>query len=108
MSCKEDGCFRMAKVISTEPLPSRASTLLSKWDLKEANYSDEDLSKATVLMTWSSKLSDRVLSKTKSLEAIQLFSAGADDVPFGLIPSKIRLFSNAGAYWRPSPNTLGP
>ena len=88
----------MAKVISTELLPAAASTLLSRWEIKEANYSDEDLNKATVLMTWPSKLSDSVLSKMKSLKAIQLFSAGVDDVPFGLIPSKIRLYSNAGGY----------
>ncbi len=85
-------------MISTEPLPARASNLLSRWELKEVNYSDEDLNKATVLMTWPSKLSDRALSKMKQLDAIQLFSAGVDDVPFGLISSKVRLFSNAGAY----------
>lgn len=88
----------MAKVVSTEPLPARASTLLSKWELKEANYYDAELANATVLMTWPSKLSALALSMMRKLEAIQFFSAGVDDVPFGLIPSKIRMFSNAGAY----------
>ncbi len=89
-------CITM--IVSIEKLPEKALALLSGQQVANGKYSDEDLAKATVLMCWPSQISEGLLRKTPNLSAIQTLSAGVDDIPYSLVPSKVRLFSNANAY----------
>lgn len=82
----------------TDFLPTEAVELLSEWKLYGTNEPSVTLEENEVLMTWPSSITERLLYSMKSLKAIQLYSAGSDDIPFSLIPKNVRIFSNAGAY----------
>ena len=87
----------MAFILSTDSLPASSRAVLERWEIGNID-SEDDIAKATVLLTWSGWLSKGQVSKMKALQAIQVLSAGVDDVPFSLIPDNVRVFSNAGAY----------
>ena len=85
-------------IVSTEKLPSEALQALQGYEIADGRYSDEDLESANILMCWPLQITEEVLRKAANLSAIQTFSAGVDDIPYGLIPDSVRLFSNANAY----------
>lgn len=84
-------------IVCTDSLPSEAIKILSEWRIDGTGASKDALEKDEVLMSWGG-VSNKLLSSMKSLRAIQLFSAGAEDLNFSLIPPNVSIFSNAGAY----------
>ncbi len=64
---------------------------------------EEALAKADVLFAWNppKELSEDEYARMKNLRFIQLISAGANHVPFSLIPKEIVIASNVGAFAEP-------
>lgn len=97
----------MAKVVlSSIRLPEEGrSRLVNYAEVYELpNVSEGELenvlARVNILMCWCGGDFDLVrwISHMRSLEAIQLFSAGVDHMPFSAIPSNVKIYSNAGAY----------
>lgn len=59
---------------------------------------EEVLTNAEVLVTWGQDFDYKEIMKMKKLRAIQVLSAGVDQIPFKEIPSNVSIYSNAGAY----------
>lgn len=82
----------------TDTIPTEALEILSEWKFDGPEAPATDLERNAVLLTWPGGVTEKLLRTMKSLRAIQLYSAGVDDLPFSLIPKDVRVFSNAGAY----------
>ncbi len=96
-------------VLSTVKLPEDSLKALSNLaevyelpNLSERGL-EEVVPRVNVLMCWCSREFDlaKWISRMANLEVIQTFSAGVDHLPYGVIPGKVRIFSNAGAYSEP-------
>jgi phosphoglycerate dehydrogenase-like enzyme len=61
------------------------------------------LQSAALLLSWNfpREISDSEYPYLQNVKFIQLMSAGADNMPFGKLPSHITVASNAGAYAEP-------
>jgi D-3-phosphoglycerate dehydrogenase len=87
-------------IASTEKLPPRALMLLKRWDVKNRNYTDEDLARADVLIGWEENVTSDLIRKAKKLRVIQTLSAGVNAIPFRLLRN-VRVFSNPAAFANP-------
>lgn len=85
----------MTKIFSTKKLEGLAAEILKDWQVEY-----QDPQGAQVLMATPVEVRELV-PRMPSLEIIQTFSAGVDGLPFELIPFKVKLFSNAGAFSLP-------
>jgi phosphoglycerate dehydrogenase-like enzyme len=87
-----------AAVFVTDSLPPEALSILSDFEVFEANASDEQLAKCEALICWPSRVKRETLGKMRSLRAVQTMSAGVDVLDFASLPAGVEVFSNAGAF----------
>lgn len=88
-------------IFSTDRLLEDAWDVLSGLGLVEAEADDETLAKCEVLLARPSKITKSLMTKMKSLKVVQTMSAGVDEVDFQLIPPRVSVYSNAGAFAAP-------
>ncbi len=71
-------------------------------DLSDVDRS-EAIVQADVLLAWNplEELKPEEYQNMENLQLIQLLSAGADHVPFSLVPPEVTIASNVGAYAEP-------
>lgn len=72
-------------------------------DLSDLRERAKALEKAFALLSWNPmlELKPEEYEELKSLKFMQLLSAGADHVPFSLVPPDVTIASNVGAYAEP-------
>lgn len=85
-------------IFATGKLHDEARSILNDFGLVEGQADDATLAKCVVLLSWPSAVDRGLLSRMKSLSAIQTISAGVDDIDFSSLPHGVMVFSNAGAY----------
>ncbi|WP_069806937.1 2-hydroxyacid dehydrogenase [Vulcanisaeta thermophila] len=96
----------MKTVLSTVNLPERAREALRglanlvEWPSLNESERLDVLRRTHVLLCWCTRefRLEEWVRYMESLELIQTFSAGVDHLPFNVIPSNVRIHSNAGAY----------
>ena len=86
------------KVFVTDSLPAEARDILSGFEVYETATDDTALSECQALICWPSRAKAELLQKMKSLRMVQTLSAGVDAFEFNLLPPRVQVFSNAGAY----------
>ncbi|HLI46329.1 MAG TPA: NAD(P)-dependent oxidoreductase [Geobacterales bacterium] len=85
-------------IISFVKLPEEAKKILKGYEVVDGNITDEILQKAKVILAFPRTINETIIKKAKNLEAIQTITAGADGLPYSILPRNIKVFSNAGAF----------
>ena len=85
-------------ILSADLLPDRCAEMLSEFGLKSASEDRNDIREANILLGARATIRKAIQTGMPNLEVIQTFTAGVDDLPFDLIPKKVKIFSNAGVF----------
>jgi D-3-phosphoglycerate dehydrogenase / 2-oxoglutarate reductase len=85
-------------IVSADRLSERCAELLSPFGLKNGSEDRNDLRQAKILLGARGSIKRSLRTGMPNLEVIQTFTAGVDDLPFEMIPSNVKIFSNAGVY----------
>jgi len=85
-------------IISLIKLPSEAKDYLKGYEVKDDNISENDIERAKVILAFPRMITEDIIKKAKNLEIIQTVTAGADGIPYHILPKYIKVFHNAGAF----------
>ncbi|MDA4129763.1 MAG: 3-phosphoglycerate dehydrogenase [Thaumarchaeota archaeon] len=85
-------------ILSTYKLNAKCVELLQGWELNNGDLNHADLPRIDVALVWPNLVEDLIQKGMQNLATIQTLSAGVDDLPYSMIPSNVKIFSNAGGY----------
>lgn len=85
-------------ILSTYRLNPKCTELLQGWELNNGDPDHANLEQVDVALVWPNLVEGLVRNGMRNVTTIQTLSAGVDDLPYNLIPEKVKIFSNAGGY----------